>query len=50
MRRYCWDGNSEPDDTTGPNDGTYEVTQIVDLEMVLNPGVSFAVWNLTHPF
>ena len=50
MRRYCWDGNSEPDHITGPEDGTYEDTQIVDLEMVLNPGVSFAVWNSTHPF
>ena len=50
MERYCWDGNSEPDHITGPKDGTYEVTQIVDLEMVLNPGVSFAEWNATHPF
>lgn len=35
--RYCWDGVSAPD--TGYVN--------VDLEMVMNPGVSYAEWNAT---
>ena len=50
MERYCWNENSEPDPISGPDGGMYEVTQTVDLEMVLKPGVSFAEWSATHPF
>ncbi len=50
MERYCWDGVSEPDKIAGPEGGRYPVSEIVDLEMVLNPDVSFAEWNATNPF
>lgn len=49
MERYCWDGVSEPDNITGPPGGTYEVSQILDLGLLLEPGVSFAQWNATNP-
>lgn len=50
MERYCWNGESVPDVIAGPEGGMYEVSQSVDLEMVLKPGVTFAEWNATHPF
>ncbi|MCJ1291996.1 hypothetical protein MMC34_003546 [Xylographa carneopallida] len=39
FRNHCWDG-VEDDRPTG----------VVDLPLALDPGLSFAVWNLTHPF
>ena len=50
MHRYCWNGESVPDQIAGPDGATYEVTEEVDLEMVLKPGISFAEWNATHSF
>lgn len=37
--KWCWDGTED----AGP-------VGEVDLRMALNPGVSFAEWNRTHPF
>ena len=39
FKNHCWDG-VEDDSSTG----------VVDLPLALDPGLSFAVWNLTHPF
>ncbi|MCJ1315673.1 hypothetical protein MMC15_000993 [Xylographa vitiligo] len=39
FRNHCWDG-VEDDGPTG----------VVDLPLALDPGLGFAVWNLTHPF
>ncbi|MCJ1377109.1 hypothetical protein MMC17_000200 [Xylographa soralifera] len=49
IAHYCWDGESVPDEIMGLEGGMHEVTQDVDLEMVLRPGISFAQWNATHP-
>ncbi|MCJ1387737.1 hypothetical protein MMC18_000580 [Xylographa bjoerkii] len=39
FKNHCWDG-VEDNSPTG----------VVDLPLALDPGLSFAVWNLTHPF
>ena len=39
LQRYCWDGK------------VYEgEVGVVDLPLLLDPGVSFAEWNMTHDF
>lgn len=53
MERYCWDGISVPDKVAGPPGGTYEATDHAwanDLEMLLQPGISWAEWNATHEY
>jgi lysophospholipase len=49
MERYCWHGDSVPEVILGPPGGRYESGGYVNLEMVLEPGITWAEWNKTAP-
>jgi lysophospholipase len=53
FERYCWDGTQVEDVIVGPPGGTWEETDdkwANDLEMVLEPGISWVEWNATHQY